>query len=400
MSIFDEDQQKKPSGDKPDSVEKLAEEAISLRNSLFGQDTTEHIGADENGNRQEPVVGNPQSFEDDEYEIGERSNDQDKLVDQSPESEYEYEDTNELPPLPEQGEVDETELTFETDEEAGYEAEPEPEPEPEPETQIQASLDVEPPQLQMQQTFNATREPRQPIETDTDNDSFGREAFDPNQPIQDEKPARDNFAAESHFSADGIFNPGMRALLNWGILVILIIVAVWNLTWQSETDIKLTALLANLDQLEEQMGRVADGGDSSDQLANLNARIDALEKKLELAAEQTELSARLDALENNVQIAASQAEKAAKKQAAAKPPAATNPWFINIAVLSDKKNAGNLRDKVKSLGVDGRMESYPSQGRTLYRVRAYGYPSKSAATGDVRRLQRALGLSGFWVGEK
>lgn len=376
MSIFDDDQPKTQAKRRPDHNEPSSKDADTLRRSLFGNDPNEHsLGANEDV-RQEPSLGGPQSFKDDEFE----QQPLDDILDHTREPAHDLQDDTEY--ALEDTSDEALEDGLETDDD--YEHTDEYRPEPAPEPYYQSALDMaDPRRPQRQNTRPAPK--AQP--------AHRAQPFD----LQE-----DDYDTSSRFDLAGVFNPGMRALVNWGVLAILIVVAIWNLAYQSETDIRLAGLANSLDRLSQNTGEPSDDATATidQRLTSLSQRLDNLEKKFALASEQQNLSARLDALENNLQIAAEQAAKAQQKSAATKPPAPIDNWFINIAVLSDQKNATNLRDKLKSLGADGRIESYPSGGRTLHRVRAYGYSTKSAAEKDVRRLQTALNLSGFWVGEK
>ncbi|WIO73568.1 SPOR domain-containing protein [Porticoccaceae bacterium LTM1] len=209
-------------------------------------------------------------------------------------------------------------------------------------------------------------------------------------------------------------NLTMATMLNWALLALLLILAVSQMIQMSELDKQQTALNDSLDKLTQSSAlqdRTTEQNEQFTALQNelnqLKGQVSALQNTpaaTELPTDAQELikslAARMDGVENNLQLLELQQVKATKPAVSKEPKAtATNSagWFINIAVLSDLANANNLRDKVRNLGADAKVDAIQSKGRTLHRVRAYGYASQSAAERDAQRLQTALNLEGLWV---
>lgn len=209
-------------------------------------------------------------------------------------------------------------------------------------------------------------------------------------------------------------NLTMATMLNWAMLALLLILAISHMIHLSELDKQQIALSNSMDKLTQSSALQDRSPEQNEQLTTLQNDLSQLKRQVaalqntpattESSTESQELikslAARMDGVENNLQLLELQQVKATKPATPKETKAtvsSSDGWFINIAVLSDKANANNLRDKVRNLGADAKVEAIQSKGRTLHRIRAYGYASQSAAEKDAQRLQTALNLEGLWV---
>ena len=201
----------------------------------------------------------------------------------------------------------------------------------------------------------------------------------------------------------------LLTLILWTLVSVTVVLSAWNMMRLSSIDAQLSSLSAKLDgaepepdnnlevRLETRLARVENN------LQPLESHIQDLQKQLSDNGQNTKLAQlenRITQLQRELKAVADKAAaKPATPKATASAPAATAPqgWVINIASLANRKNAETLRDKARALGADTRVESYPSRGRTLYRIRAFGYRTQSAAEKEAQRLQTALNISGMLV---
>ncbi|MGS2723264.1 SPOR domain-containing protein [Porticoccus sp. GXU_MW_L64] len=209
---------------------------------------------------------------------------------------------------------------------------------------------------------------------------------------------------------------GVSSLTLWTLLAMAVLLAAWSMIQLSAVKEQLASLNNEVKQMDSP---AIDSSAQEARLSRLENNYQALESRLQQSlttgnsnqsGEITQLQKQLSQLQQKVQQQQKELQSAIatlKQQTKAAPPvAASKPvteipkptgWVINIASLSNRDNALNLVSKAKALGTDTRVESYPSQGRTLYRVRAVGYSSQGAAEQAALRLQNGLGMSGLIV---
>lgn len=77
----------------------------------------------------------------------------------------------------------------------------------------------------------------------------------------------------------------------------------------------------------------------------------------------------------------------------------TNNWYINLAAYSQQSSAKPLYERARKIA-KADIQEVVSGTRTVYRVRAIGYPSAEEAREDTRRLESLLGLKDTWVSNK
>ena len=211
---------------------------------------------------------------------------------------------------------------------------------------------------------------------------------------------------------------GVSSLTLWTLLAMAVLLAAWSMIQLSGLNDRVASLSSEVQQLEQPAVN-SDTANSDARLARLENNYQGLESRIqqlpqgnasnsdnvqseklaELEKQLSQLQNQQKELQTSIAALKTQVTKPAPT-AASKPPAATpkpSGWVINIASLSNRDNALKLASKAKLLGADCRVESYPSQGRTLYRVRAFGYSSQSAAEQAAVRLQNGLGMSGLIV---
>ena len=73
-------------------------------------------------------------------------------------------------------------------------------------------------------------------------------------------------------------------------------------------------------------------------------------------------------------------------------------WYINLAAYSQEAAAKPLYERARKFA-RADIEEVISGSRTVYRVRAVGYPSPQAARKDAQRLESLLNLKGTWVSD-
>jgi len=93
--------------------------------------------------------------------------------------------------------------------------------------------------------------------------------------------------------------------------------------------------------------------------------------------------------------APSKAEPRSETQGNAKAsPKPAGGFVVQVAALADPKAAAKLVGRLKSAGFAGYSETFPSNGRTMQRVRVGPYPSRDAAE-SARNKLKAAGFSGI-----
>jgi DedD protein len=83
----------------------------------------------------------------------------------------------------------------------------------------------------------------------------------------------------------------------------------------------------------------------------------------------------------------------ARSDAKASPRAGTG-FVVQVAALADPKSASKLVGRLKSAGFPGYSETFPSNGRTMQRVRVGPYTSRESAD-SARSKLKAAGFSGI-----
>lgn len=78
---------------------------------------------------------------------------------------------------------------------------------------------------------------------------------------------------------------------------------------------------------------------------------------------------------------------------------ASNSSYINLAAYSQQSSAKPLYERARKIA-KADIQEVVSGTRTVYRVRAIGYPSAEEAREDTRRLESLLGLKDTWVSNK
>jgi cell division septation protein DedD len=73
--------------------------------------------------------------------------------------------------------------------------------------------------------------------------------------------------------------------------------------------------------------------------------------------------------------------------------AASGPFFLQLGSYGQAERAEALVGQLSALGISARQEPFKSGGKTLYRVRSAGYPSRTAA--ETARLKAVSGISGL-----
>lgn len=73
--------------------------------------------------------------------------------------------------------------------------------------------------------------------------------------------------------------------------------------------------------------------------------------------------------------------------------APSGPFFLQLGSYSQSARAEALVGQLGTLGISARHESFQSGGKTLYRVRSAGYPSRTTA--EAARLKAVAAISGL-----
>lgn len=73
--------------------------------------------------------------------------------------------------------------------------------------------------------------------------------------------------------------------------------------------------------------------------------------------------------------------------------AASGPFFLQLGSYGQAARAEALVKQLGALGISARHEPFQSAGKTLYRVRSAGYPSRTAA--ETARLKATASISGL-----
>ena len=74
-------------------------------------------------------------------------------------------------------------------------------------------------------------------------------------------------------------------------------------------------------------------------------------------------------------------------------------WFANVAAYSRRGTAENWAQKLQSEGYNAITQSVEIEGRTLYRVRAVGFDTKSEAKSAAAELEATYNLGALWIGK-
>ncbi len=147
-----------------------------------------------------------------------------------------------------------------------------------------------------------------------------------------------------------------------------------------------------------------------------NERIDELQKELALARERhaDEIS-ELEEQNQTLNAKLSSTERAllqARKDNTPAAPDETSPqkaqnstapagtWFINIQTFSKQTDAAKLAENLSDSPENIQVQSVSINGKTLYRVRAEGYPDRAEADAVGEALARDFGLSKPWIGRQ
>ena len=147
-----------------------------------------------------------------------------------------------------------------------------------------------------------------------------------------------------------------------------------------------------------------------------NERIDELQRELalaqerhadeisELAAQNQTLNAKLSSTERALlQARADSAPATPDKtdpQKAQNSPALVGTWFINIQTFSKQTDAVRFAESLSGSPENIQVQPVNVDGRTLYRVRAEGYPDKAEADAAAETLAEDFGLSPPWIGRQ
>ncbi|MDM3869882.1 SPOR domain-containing protein [Porticoccus sp. W117] len=271
------------------------------------------------------------------------------------------------------------------------------------------------PQAEARQAPSSPYVPQKPLVDERPQPEPRRPQLDREKPSQPEPAPQ---AAPPEFARRQQPAIGVTSLTLWTLLAMAVLLAAWSMIQLSGIKEQLAALNNDVKQMEQPAAVVADSGQEA-RLARLENNYQALESRIQQQpktgsnnqdATVAQLQKQIGQLQNQVQQQQKQLQstlatlqqqaKSATPATTSKPVAAVakpSGWVINIASLSNRDNALKLVNKAKALGTDTRMESYPSQGRTLYRVRAFGYNSQSAAEQAALRLQNGLNMSGLIV---
>lgn len=74
-------------------------------------------------------------------------------------------------------------------------------------------------------------------------------------------------------------------------------------------------------------------------------------------------------------------------------------WFANVAAYSRRGTAENWAQKLQGEGYNAIVQSVEIEGRTLYRVRAVGFDTKSEAKSTAAELEATYNLGALWIGK-
>lgn len=81
----------------------------------------------------------------------------------------------------------------------------------------------------------------------------------------------------------------------------------------------------------------------------------------------------------------------------ADPPA--GGWFVNVAAYSKSATAESWAERLRGEGFNAITQSVDSGGRTLFRVRAVGFPTEGEARAAAGQLEAEYNIGPLWVGE-
>ena len=74
-------------------------------------------------------------------------------------------------------------------------------------------------------------------------------------------------------------------------------------------------------------------------------------------------------------------------------------WFVNVAAYSKSATAESWAEKLQGEGFNAITQSVNSGGRTLFRVRAVGFPTEGEARAAAGQLEAEYNIGPLWVGE-
>jgi cell division septation protein DedD len=77
-----------------------------------------------------------------------------------------------------------------------------------------------------------------------------------------------------------------------------------------------------------------------------------------------------------------------------------NLWFVNLGTFSERSSAEILNNRAKAIYAEVELITIKANKRSLFRVRASGFPSQHLAELKAQELQAALELGGVWVAEQ
>ena len=92
-------------------------------------------------------------------------------------------------------------------------------------------------------------------------------------------------------------------------------------------------------------------------------------------------------------------DQVTKRGSSPEPLPETNHWYINLAAYSQLASAKPLFERTQQIATAD-IQKVISGTRTVYRVRAIGYPSAKEARKDAQRIESLLGLKGTWISNK
>ena len=129
----------------------------------------------------------------------------------------------------------------------------------------------------------------------------------------------------------------------------------------------------------------------ADEISELEEQNQTLNAKLS-STERALLQARKD------NTPAAPDETSPQKAQNSTAPAGT--WFINIQTFSKQTDAAKLAENLSDSPENIQVQSVSINGKTLYRVRAEGYPDRAEADAVGEALARDFGLSKPWIGRQ
>ena len=137
--------------------------------------------------------------------------------------------------------------------------------------------------------------------------------------------------------------------------------------------------------------------DNAEKLATQAARLAETRKPESIAQQQVATKAETKPATNGLTSDASATLAATTPQTSGNQ--SEGLWFANVAAYSRRATAEKWAQKLQNEGYNAVTQSVDIDGRTLYRVRAVGFSTKSDAKATAAELESTYNLGALWIGK-